>query len=243
MAKGASIKFKSYEETPSKLLELLNLQSELKKHDKIILKPLLRNQENSTPIEFVESILRFCMENKRPESEIFIVEGADGQDTFDLFEEQDYNKLAEKYSVGLISLNTTETQELESPDFKKFETIHYPIILRENFVISLTKLDDDLETEMTGSLSNMLGAFPSSHYQGFFSNNKNKIRKWPIKYSIHDILKCKLPDFAIIDASEHGQILAGKPIEIDKQAAKLLFDDWKQVSHLKLIDESFQQEE
>ena len=68
---------------------------------------------------------------------------------------------------------------------------------------------------------------------------KNKIRKWPIKYSIHDILKCKMPNFAIIDASKQGYILAGLPIEIDKQAVKLLGTDWKSVAHLKLVDESF----
>ena len=87
----------------------------------------------------------------------------------------------------------------------------------------------------------MLGAFPAKYYSGFFSQKKNKIRKWPIKYSIHDILKCKMPNFSIIDASAHGQILAGISIEIDKQAAKLSGKEWKLIPHLKLISESFSQ--
>ena len=92
--------------------------------------------------------------------------------------------------------------------------------------------------EVIGSLSNMIGAFPSSYYQGFFSRRKNKIRKWPIKYSIHDISKCKIPELTIIDASEFGSILAGQPLEMDKQAAKLLGIDWRTVEHLRLINET-----
>ena len=46
-----------------------------------------------------------------------------------------------------------------------------------------------------------------------------------------------MPNLAIIDASEKNVLLAGQPIEVDKQAAKLLGKDWKQVGHLRLIDE------
>ena len=88
----------------------------------------------------------------------------------------------------------------------------------------------------------MLGAFPADYYSGFFSSKKSKIRKHPIKYSIHDILKCKMPDFTIIDASEKGIILAGRPLEMDKQAARLLEKDWKSISHLRLVDETFAEE-
>ena len=98
------------------------------------------------------------------------------------------------------------------------------------------------ETGISGSLSSMLGAFPSSHYSGFFSSTKNKIRKWPLKFSIHDIVKCKMPELALIDASHHGFILAGQPLETDKHAAKLLGKNWKEVAHLKLIDDLHQEE-
>ena len=84
----------------------------------------------------------------------------------------------------------------------------------------------------------MLGAFPSSHYKGFFSRNKNKIRKWPIKYSLHDILRIKIPDFAIIDHSSQGSIMAGLPLELDKQVAKALGKDWRNVPYIKLLDEA-----
>ena len=48
-----------------------------------------------------------------------------------------------------------------------------------------------------------------------------------------------MPDLAIIDASAKGSLLAGQPLEMDKQAARLLGKEWKSIQHLKLLDESF----
>ena len=241
MIKGASIPFKSYEESVHKLLESLKVSEELKKYDKIILKPKV-SADSYTPVDFIEQVLKFCLENKNPVTEVFIAEGSDGEDTMELFETHGYQNLAEKYSIGLIDLNNTETEEILDSNFLKFEEINYPKILLDSCIISLPVLEEDQETNITDSLSNMLGAFPSQYYAGFFSLKKNKIRKWPIKYSIHDILRCKMPNFTVIDASENGLIIAGLPIEVDKQATKLLNMEWKEIPHLKLIDESFSSE-
>ena len=239
MVKGALIKFSSYEDSINKLLTLLKVSNELKKYDKIILKPYIADTNNYTPVEFLESVLKFCIANKNPVAEVFIAEGSDSSDTTDLFESIDYNSLTEKYSIGLLDLNNTEVEEITDSEFLKFSSIKYPKILLESCVISLPVLMEHSETEIVDSLSNMLGAYPSQHYSGFFSSNKNKIRKWPMKYSIHDILICKLPNFAVIDASKQGHIIAGLPIEIDKTAAKLLGKDWRSIQHLKLAHDSF----
>jgi hypothetical protein len=52
-----------------------------------------------------------------------------------------------------------------------------------------------------------------------------------------------MPNFSVIDASKQGHILAGLPLEIDKQAAKIMNLDWKSISHLKLIDEAISSKE
>lgn len=241
MVKGVSIKFQEYSETIPKLLKLIGADKEIKKHQRIVLKPNLMDgiKGASTRAEFTEQVLKFVMENKNPGTEVYIAEGCDGFDTEEIFDEFGYRALSEKYGVGLIDLNNAETELVEKGEFLRFEGIHYPKILQDSFVISLPYLRADEELEITGSLSNMVGAFPSSHYKGFFSSNKNKIRKWPMKYAIHDILKCKMPEFAIIDASENGVILAGKPLDMDKQAAGLLGKSWNEVSYLRLIDENF----
>jgi uncharacterized protein (DUF362 family) len=247
MAKGVSIKFRSYSETVPRILELINLGKEIKKHSKIVLKPVLKiakgEKSFSTPVAFVEQVLRFCLKNKNPVAEIFIAEGADGTDTMELFNQLGYTKLAERYAVGLIDLNNTEVEKIEAYDFSRFSEIMYPKILKESFVISLPLLAEDDEADMQGALSNMLGAFPAKYYKGFFAKSKNKIRKWPIKFSIFDILKCKMPEFAIIDSSEKGVILAGLPLEADKQAARLLNLDWKYISHLRMVEEGFLEQE
>ena len=238
MTKGVSVKFDSYSKTVPALLKVIKLGEELKKHHTIVIKPSLRQvYTKNTEIKLVEAVLRFCLENKAPDTELLIAEGSDGEETSEMFEIFGYKKLAERYSVGLIDLNVSEVEEKANSEFSRFDTIHFPKILQDSFVISLAPLADDEETEVYGSIPNMLGAFPANHYKGFFSKSKSKIRKWPIKYSIYDIIKCKMPNLAIIDASEKNVLLAGQPIEVDKQAAKLLGKDWKQVGHLRLIDE------
>lgn len=240
MAKGVSIKFKSYKETIPKLLQLIKLEKEIQKHNKIVLKPSLKNHDvQNTPVEFIEEVLKYCLANKNSETQIFIAEGSDGEQTLDMFESSGYKSLSEKYNIGLLDLNESEVEEIQDGEFMKFESIAYPKILLDSFIISLPKLAEDSESEMQGSLSTMLGAFPSKYYQGIFARKKSKIRKWPIKYSIHDILRCKMPNFAIIDASEQGIIVAGVPLDMDKQVAKLLGKEWKDVPHLRLVDESF----
>ena len=120
MTKGASINFKSYEESVPQVLEFLQVQNELRKYDKIVLKPYIQNQEVHTPLPFLEAVLKFFIENKNPIAEIFIAEGTDGQETTYFFELLGYKKLAEKYSVGLIDLNDTEVSEIENHEFLQF---------------------------------------------------------------------------------------------------------------------------
>lgn len=243
MAQGISVKFASYKDTIPRLLKLIKLDQELVKHNKIVLKPFLRNSDSdNTQAEFVEAILQYCMQHKRPEAQILIAEGSDGEDTTLLFDSLGYKNLAEKYSVGLVDLNNTEVQEIQDGEFLKFSSIYYPKILSDSFIISLPKLHEDEELEVVASLSNMIGAFPAAYYKGFFSRNKSKIRKWPMKYTLHDIIKCKMPNLAIIDASHKGFLVIGKPLAADKHAAKILGREWRAISHLKLLDESIVEE-
>lgn len=240
MVKGVSVKFTSYEETVPRFLNLIKFNEELKKHKTIILKPFLDNAENSTPIPFAEAVLKYCLSNKDSESQVFIAEGADGISTMELFEKLGYTNLSEKYSnqVGLIDLNEAEVFEVESTLFKQFDKIMFPKILSDSFIITLPKLAEHPEFEFAGSMASMLGAFPGRYYKGFLTQKKNKIRKWPIRYSIHDIIRCKAPEFSIMDASEKGHLIAGQPLEVDKQAVKLLGKNWKDIPHLRLLDET-----
>jgi len=124
MAKGVSIKFKSYKETIPKLLQLIKLEKEIQKHNKIVLKPSLKNHDvQNTSAEFVEEVLKYCLEHKSPETQIFIAEGSDGEQTLDMFESSGYKSLSEKYNIGLLDLNESEVEEIQDGEFMKFESI------------------------------------------------------------------------------------------------------------------------
>lgn len=238
MVKGVSIKFSSYGETVPKLLELIKFENVLKKHESVVLKPSLTYDDSvSTNVEFVETVLKYCLQNKSPGAQIFLAEGVDGADTMEVFEKKGYKKLAEKYGLGLIDLNKTEVEEIQNDEFLRFEKIMYPKILLDSLVISLPS-PNSLDGNYVGSLSGMVGAFPLKYYKGFLSKSKDKLSKYPFKYQVHDILKCKLPEFTIADTSEKGYILAGQPLEIDKQATKLFGIDWKEVDYLRIVDET-----
>lgn len=239
MAKGVSIKFKSYEETVPKILELLKFGEHIKKYNSIVLKPSLKGTtSHNTPAAFTEQVLKFCNTHKNAGTSIFIAEGSDGEDTMDVFEAEHYRQLAEKYNVSLIDLNTTDAEEINHVDFINNEGIMYPKILKNSYVVVLPRLIDDSETEMQGALSTMLGAYPSMYYSGFFSAKKTKLRKNPLKFAIHDIIRCKMPDLAIMDASDYGLLLVGHPLEVDKRAAKLLNKDPRSIQHLRAIENS-----
>ena len=240
MVKGVAVKLKSYEETVPKLLKVIKFDEELKKHERIVLKVNLSGEvEECTNAEFAEQVIKFCIQNKNPGTEIFVAEGCDGKETADAYNELGYSDLSEKYGIGLVDLNNSEVEPIENPEFLKFEEIRYPQILQDSFVISLAQLNDHLENGISASLDNMVGAFPAKHYSSFFSNSKNKIKKHKTKYQIHDILKCKMPDFAMIYSPEKNLLFAGQPLEMDKQAAKSLGFEWQNLEHLKLVEESF----
>lgn len=239
MAKGVTAKFTSYSDTVPRLLKVIKFDQELKNHNLIVLKPFARDKNSPfTSPAFLEQVLRFCLENKSSDARVVIAEGSDGIDTLEYFSELGYKKLAERYNIGVVDLNNAELEEVRSPHFVKFEAIHFPKILKDGFVISLPPLSEDRELGAITALSNMVGAFSAKKYKGFFSKNKNKIREWPMAYSLHDIAVCKMPDFTLIDASQKGFLIAGKALDADKEAAKLVAKDPKSMAYLRLIEET-----
>ena len=243
MVKGLAVKLKSYEETIPKVLTLIKLADELKKHKNIIIKVHLvpGQPQNSTKLEFLEPLIQFCVANKGPGSDVILAEGCDGAETRDLFDQLGFTRLAEKYSIGLIDLNESSSVEIQNPEFLRFKSIYYPEILLNSFIITATPVRENSELGLSASMDTMLGAFPGYKYRGIFSSKKKKLRDHPTKYQIHDILKCKMPDLAIIDAGDKGFLITGKPLDMDKQATKLFKLDWNDVPHIRLIDESFNQ--
>lgn len=238
MVKGVSIKLSSYEETIPRLLRLIKLDNELKRHQHIVIKPFIASEPAaSTPVAFVEQVLAFCAAHKSPESQISIAEGADSIDTSRLFEEQGYRALAEKYKVGLVDLNYTECEAIGKNEFAGFEHIMYPSLLKDAFIIVLPPVRVE-NGQYHGALTSMVGAFPARYYKGIFSRRKSKLDAYPFKYQVHDIILCKMPSLTLLELRDKGLLLAGNPLEMDKQAARLLGADGNGSSYLRMIDET-----
>jgi len=230
-------------------LDSLDFSKKIEKENKIILKPNLtccKEFPTTTHPKFVEEIIKYIRKYNK-EAELIIAEGSGGDPTEKCFKALGYKELSEKYNIPLINLNAVETLRIENPEFKKFSFIDYPKILLDGFLISLPVLKEHIEATVTISLKNMLGCYPSAQ-DG--KNWKTEMHQWHIDYSIHDIVVCRYPDFAICDASvgqlkneiygpqkEFNLLLAGEPLELDKRGAFILGHDWEKIRHLVFIDE------
>jgi len=252
MARLASVKFTSYEESVRSVLDELNIRSVLHRQSKILLKPNLtcnRQPPVTTPASFVREILEYCLGCSK--AKILIAEGS-GSNTGNCYRDLGYLDMARQYGIKLIDLNEEEVVVKRSSLFKKFDYIYFPKVLEDGFLISLPVLKEHGEAKVTISLKNMLGSFPKGRYQGekYEGSWKAKMHQWPVDYSIHDILVCKFPDLAIVDASvgqkggevsgtpeEFGLILAGDPLEVDKKGAEILGRDWRKIKHIRWADE------
>jgi len=242
-------KFISYEKSIPELLDGLDFGLRIIREKKIILKPnltLSKEFPTTTHPKFIEEIIKYIRQYNE-KAKIVIAEGSGGDPTEKCFKELGYKELSERYDIPLINLNTAETIRIEKPQFKKFDFIDYPKILLEGFLISLPALKEHIEATITISLKNMLGCYPSKQ-DG--KNWKTEMHQWHIDYSIHDIIACKYPDFAICDGSvgqtgneisgsprEFKILLAGDSLELDKRGAAILGHDWDKVRHLVFIDE------
>jgi len=245
----AELDFRSYEESVPALLESCGLARMLKGKRLVILKPNLtcnKAPPTTTPVRFVERIVKYIKENS--DAKIIIAEGSGGNSTQESYHELGYRRIAERYGIELIDLNTSEIVTIKSEMFLRFDEIYFPKIMLDGFVISLPILKEHSQASITVSLKNMLGCFPSRYYSEG-KPWKGKIHKWPIEYSIHDILVCKFPDFAVCDANiaqlgnevhgrpkKIGKLIAGSPLDVDKRGAELLGHEWRRIKHIVLAE-------
>ena len=207
MRSSSSVKFTSYEKSVPCVLDKLAVKEILSEQSRIILKPNLTCNKPppvTTSIDLVREVLKHCLEHSR--GKVLIAEGS-GANTWDCYRDLGYLDLSKEYDIELIDLNEEEVVTKRSTLFKKFSYIHFPKVLEDSFLISLPVLKEHTQARVTISLKNMLGCFPKGKYTGekYEGSWKVKMHQWPIDYSIHDILVCKFPDLAVVDASI-GQI-------------------------------------
>jgi uncharacterized protein (DUF362 family) len=168
--------------------------------------------------------------------------------TLELFEMHGYAAMARRIGVELEDLNDSPIRKIEGAPLKVFEEMWLPESALDAFLISLPVLKPHSLAGFTGSLKNLLGLAPPLYFGQTHGSWRKAAFHHRIQSSILDLLSCRTPDFALLDASmglaDHhlgGRVLDPGPgvlvsgadgWEVDRAGARLLGIDWRSVGHL-----------
>lgn len=246
----AVIDHTTYAESVRKAFLAVDGPSALAGFDAVLLKPNLVNASPfpvTTHPDFTAAVLEVVAEHT--DATIVIAEGcgAASQETGEIFNILGYTQLAERYGVDLVDLNQAPLVSKINPDCKVFPEMHLPEIAFTHCIVSLPVLKAHSLATMTGTLKNMMGFPPPSHYQG--GGWKKATFHARMHASIKDLCSYVSPHLTIMDATvgladyhlggaecapHRNKILAGTDaLELDRAACGLLDIDWRDVGHLR----------
>ncbi len=245
------IDFTSYEESVTAALKGINAKEKIEQHNRILIKPNCINQSPhpiTTPPSCCAAIINYIRSFSN--AEIIIGEGCGDprSETSEVFESLGYTKLAKEYDIQLIDLNYAELKRIENPSCTIFPEMHLPAIACDSYLISVPVLKAHSLSTITGSLKNMVGLAPPSHYSGNYGSWKKAVFHHNMQQSIIDLNRYIIPDLSIMDCSvgmaefhlggAHcnppvKKIIAGyNPWEVDRYACELLGLDWRKIRHV-----------
>ncbi|MBS0014212.1 MAG: DUF362 domain-containing protein [Desulfobacterales bacterium] len=248
----AIIDFTTYGQSVPEALARAGADSVLAGQDRILIKP---NLVTDTPFPVTTSpeccgalidAIRAC----KPDAEIIIAEGTGDPscDTMEVFDTLGYTRLAAHKQIRLADLNTETLKKMKNPACRRLPEFWIPEIALSCFIISVPVLKVHTLAKVTGTLKNMMGFAPPSHYSGGGAWNKAALHS-RLQEAISDLNCYRQPDFSLVDASvgmadSHlggrqcdppvGKLIAGfDPVAVDRAAAGLLGLNWQDIGHLK----------
>lgn len=212
------------------LLDRLGASKAFSKQKKIVIKPnLITNipypvTTDPALVEQVILYIRNCSNAK-----IIIAEGS-GDDTERNFKELGYTKLAERYGIELIDLNSCETVLLKNPRAECLKQFHFPKALLNSFLVSFACLKHHHAAYVTLSLKNMFGIAPGKIYSFNIRGKpwaKEALHDLGLEQCIVDINLYKMPDLALIDGriAQLGAEMGGPTKKLG-----LLFGSWSAIA-------------
>ncbi len=215
--------------------------------ERVVIKPnLITNYPGpTTPVDVVEAVAKHYLALGR---EVIVAEGSGWCETWRAFEDLGYMRLAERYGVELVDLNTADYEVVERPDALAVKRLELPSVLRGAYLISLALLKTHSLTGVSLSLKNMLGIAPG---EPVGAGKKRRFHRLGIHESIADICAYRKPDLAIIDGrvacvgGELGgrpvpyglMIFSEDPVAADAVGAHVLGYDPLAIRHLRLAQE------
>lgn len=253
----ASIPFTDHHTSIFQALDAIGARKTLSRQKCILIKPNLVNASQppiTTPPECCAALIDYV--RSCSSAEMIIAEGCgDAQrETDQVFVQLGYDRLSAKTGVPLVDLNSQPLQRLELPGSPVFSEMFLPEVALTHFLISAPVLKAHSLAGMTGSLKNMIGLAPPSHYAGSHGSWKKAAFHSRMQQAIIDLNRYRCADLTVMDASvgmaEYhlggpecdppvNRILAGfDPLAVDREGAGLLGLDWRDVGHL-AVRESF----
>ncbi len=245
-----SINFSTYNETVPVLLQELGLDEIITTGDTIIIKPNLVNASPhpvTTPAILCGSIISWLRDHFS--NPVIIAEGTGDihMNTMEVFDALGYVSLSAEMNVPLVDLNEEETILLSHSRNTIFPEFHMPAIAMDSYIISVPVLKAHSLARITGTLKNMMGFAPPRFYQADSRWKKSEFHKH-MQQSIRELNRFRTPDLTIMDATiglsryhlggpqcdpPVNTLMGGTdPVEIDREAAKLLGFDWTEIPHL-----------
>jgi len=197
--------FTNFLDSVSRVLDDLDFEKVIGTCAKILIKPNCINNSPppvTTPVECCEAIVRYIRE-AGSDAQVVVAEGCGDSDreTFEVFCDLGYDRLAREYDIELVDLNTEPFVKCSRTDCRVFPEIYLPEILFDHYVISVPVLKPHTLSRITGALKNMMGGAPPKYNGGYGGTWKKAYFHNQMQESIIDLNRHRMADLAIVDGS------------------------------------------
>ncbi|MFP4531292.1 MAG: DUF362 domain-containing protein, partial [Desulfobacterales bacterium] len=184
-------------------------------------------------------------------ADIIIAEGTGDpcETTYEVFDKLGYTRLSNELDVPLVDLNAEPVEHHKNPDCPRLPELFLPVIAGTHFILSLPVLKVHTLSKFTGTMKNMMGFAPPSHYAGAGGIWNKAAFHQDLQQAIIDLNRYRSPDLTLMDASvgmpdQHlggrsceppvGKLVAGfDSLSVDRTSAGLLGLDCQKIVHLK----------
>ncbi|BHH81930.1 DUF362 domain-containing protein [Desulforhopalus sp. 52FAK] len=246
-----SVDFVSFKQSITEALDNISAHESIAGQNAILIKPNLINNSPhpiTTSPECCEAVLEYVLHHST--AKVVIAEGcgAANMETQEVFETLGYTDLAEKYNIDLIDLNHEPVQRVSDERGTFLKEIYLPEIAFTHYIISVPVLKAHSLARVTGTIKNMMGFVPPSHYSGSYGSWKKAAFHQNMQQSLIDLSLHISPDVSIMDCSigmaeyhlggPHcnppvGKIIAGyNPWTVDQKACDFLGLNWAEIEHV-----------
>ncbi len=246
------VDFISYRESVTEALDMAGAREALEKQKSVLIKPNLINTSPhpvTTSPDCCEAVVEYVRSCSR--ADIIVAEGCGeaSYETDEVFRILGYDQMASRQGIELVDLNTAPLKRLKNRNCPVFPEMYLPEIVFTHYLISVPVLKAHSLATITGTMKNMMGLAPPAHYSGSYGVWKKSVFHGNMHQSIIDLNQYKTPDLSLVDASiglaeyhlggrecqppVNKLIVGFDPVEVDREAARLLGFDWRGIGHLR----------